>query len=78
MSDVVDRLKEACVGKPAHIPWPYYLLHESIDEIGDLRDSLRLIRDLLKGRKKLDATTALLLEVCEDGLTGKGGELFYD
>lgn len=38
--DIVERLREACVGKPAKIPWPHYLLHEAADEIERLRTAL--------------------------------------
>lgn len=45
MSDLVDRLKAACVGHPtAEIPWPHRLLHEaadSIEALGAERDQYR-------------------------------------
>lgn len=71
MVDIVDRLKKACVGRPAKIPWPHYILHEAVDEIGDLRDSLRLIRSLLKEEKGV--ATSTLSAICDDGLTSKDG-----
>lgn len=38
MTDIVDRLREACVGHPAaKIPWPHRLLHDAIAEIERLR-----------------------------------------
>lgn len=33
MGDLVFRLRNACVGKPAKIPWPHRLLHEAADTI---------------------------------------------
>ena len=36
--DIVERLKEACIGHPfARIPWPHRLLHDAIAEIERLR-----------------------------------------
>lgn len=38
MTDIIDRLKEACNGHPAaKIPWPHRLLHDAISEIEHLR-----------------------------------------
>lgn len=37
MSEIVQRLKGACVGHPAaEIPWPHRLLHDAADEIARL------------------------------------------
>lgn len=40
MRDIIDRLKAACVGMPAKIAWPHYVLHDAIKEIEALRASL--------------------------------------
>lgn len=37
MSDIVERLKDACNGSPATIPWPHRVLHNAIAEIERLR-----------------------------------------
>lgn len=40
MTDIVDRLKDACVGLPnAEIPWPHRLLHDAVAEIVKLREA---------------------------------------
>lgn len=57
--DIVERLQEACVGKPAKIPWPHYLLHEAADEIERLRAETRTLRnvgvDLLTRAERAEA-----------------------
>lgn len=57
MSDLVDRLKAACVGHPdAKIPWPHRLLHEAIDELTALRarvaELTEAAQDVLAERKR--------------------------
>lgn len=43
MDDLVNRLKDACVGHPhARVPWPHRLLHEAKKEIEQLRETVRL------------------------------------
>ncbi len=38
MTDIVERLRESCVGHPtANIPWPHRLFHEAANEIERLR-----------------------------------------
>jgi hypothetical protein len=38
MTDILQRLQEACVGHPhAKIPWPHRLLHDAVAEIDRLR-----------------------------------------
>ena len=62
MPDVLDRLKDACVGHPyAKIPWPHRLLHDAIAEIEKLRKDLctqsavKCDVDFLKGELTADA-----------------------
>lgn len=40
MSDIVDKLLDACVGTPAKIEWPHRLLHDAVAEIRKLRADL--------------------------------------
>jgi len=43
--DIVNRLREACVGHPyAAIPWPHRILHEAAEEIDSLRKQLAALR----------------------------------
>lgn len=42
MTDIVKRLREACNGKPAKIPWPHRVLHEAADEIERLREIISI------------------------------------
>ncbi len=37
MSDIVQRLKAACVGQPAKVKWPHRLLHDAIALIAELK-----------------------------------------
>jgi len=37
MDDIIQRLNAACVGQPAHIPWPHRLLHDAREEFERLR-----------------------------------------
>jgi len=37
MDDIIQRLNAACVGQPAHIPWPHRLLHDAKEEFERLR-----------------------------------------
>lgn len=49
MSDLVARLKAACVGHPdAKIPWPHRLLHEAADELTSLRARVAKLEELLR------------------------------
>lgn len=43
--DIVERLRDACVGQPAEIPWPHRLLHDAADEIASLRKQLAGLND---------------------------------
>ena len=36
-ASVQQRLLDACVGKPAKVPWPHRLLHDGADEIDRLQ-----------------------------------------
>ena len=41
MTDILQRLQEACVGHPhAKIPWPHRLLHDAVAEIDKLRQQI--------------------------------------
>ena len=38
MTDIIERINEACIGHPfARIPWPHRLLHDAREEIEHLR-----------------------------------------
>ena len=39
-TDIVERLQQSAVGKPARIPWPHRVLHDAADEIVRLRRAL--------------------------------------
>jgi hypothetical protein len=56
MTDIIERLKEACNGHPAaKIPWPHRLLHDAIAEIERLRDdrNIRTGAHILRSAKSL-------------------------
>lgn len=38
--DLVNRLLDACNGRPAEIPWPHRILHDAYEEITRLRAEL--------------------------------------
>jgi hypothetical protein len=44
--DIKARLKAACVGRPAKIPWPHFILHDAHDRIKALEaENARLRED---------------------------------
>lgn len=50
--DIVERLKDACVGQPAEIPWPHRLLQDAADEIISLRKQLADLYDFVVSDKE--------------------------
>ena len=48
MTDIVKRLRDNCVGKPARIPWPHRILHEAADEIERLRAAIEPDNSVVK------------------------------
>ena len=49
MSDLPERLREACKGHPvAKINWPHRLLHDAADEIERLRAENHRLRTVLE------------------------------
>ena len=56
--DVVERLREACVGKPAKVAWPHRLLHDAIAEIERLRKAGEEQNALLAGQLAATASRA--------------------
>ena len=60
MSDLKQRLLDACLGHPhAKIPWPHRLLHEAAAEIDRLRAALEAIDNALVDAMQAD---------CESGV----------
>lgn len=47
--NIKERLAAACVGKPAKIPWPHYLLHDAIAEIERLEQLVKQLRPEQRG-----------------------------
>lgn len=45
---ILDRLKEACNGTPAKIPWPHRLLHDAIKEIEDCHKNINTKADFIE------------------------------
>jgi hypothetical protein len=50
MMDIAEKLRGACVGKPAVIQWPHRVLHEAADEIERLRDTILRLKFSLDGQ----------------------------
>lgn len=51
LEQLVMRLRDACVGQPAKIPWPHRLLHDAADAIESLSDA---IESLSKDAARID------------------------
>ncbi len=49
-----QRLLDACVGKPAKIPWPHRLLHDAADHIEKLEEEVRGWRDCIIVNAQMD------------------------
>lgn len=72
MSDILNRLSDACVGHPhAQIPWPHRVLHEARDEIVRLRAQVaRKERALETARKWFDRALADDHDAANDYMNG--------
>lgn len=69
MSDINERLKEACAGHPnAIIPWPHRLLHDAIDHI--LAQDKRLA-ELEAEKKELSQRISELKQLADNVITEK-------
>ena len=81
MSDLIERLKDACVGKPhAKIAWPHRLLHDAAAEITRLTSALAaseearraeraaVVREAVEGlapHPRADVKTGAILELAQ-------------
>ena len=71
MTDIVEKLKDACNGHPdAVIPWPHRVLHEAADEIERLREAVMGL--CVSNGKLSDENEGLVIEI------GKLRELIVD
>ncbi len=66
MSDLVERLRAACVGRPAKIAWPHRILHEAADEIekcwGNINTKADWIEATINDMSSTDASLSALQE----------------
>lgn len=55
MSDLKQRLFDACVGNPvAEIPWPHRLLHDAAERIAALEAENAKLRAVVMAAKRVD------------------------